>query len=405
MRVCVVSSYPPEKNGIASYTEKIVEGLRKRHCDWVFRVLAIDVKGLPREHNTGNLTVERVWHRAKRLYFLGLIKALREFTPDVVHVQHAFALFGEHLGFNLVPFLLYCRLRKIPVVTTIHEVWVLERFGEKIEANRLALSVAKWMFYSLTRALVNFSDVTVVLNRATLERLVKEYRVEAEKVRYIHSAALVPVRRIDKHVAKRKLGLQDRFVLLCFGMPYKTKGYEYAIKALPRVVESNPDTVLIITNAVPQKETREYISRDYVERLRRLAKELNVEKNVVFTGYIEPKDVPYYLSAADAGLLPYLSMSGISSVLYNQLAYGTPCIVSNIERFSEIRDGVNGLVVPVGDSAALADAVLRLARDRELRDRIVRNIRKTVRDEWNWDYISKKTEALYKDVVAKSASA
>jgi glycosyltransferase involved in cell wall biosynthesis len=66
-----------------------------------------------------------------------------------------------------------------------------------------------------------------------------------------------------------------------------------------------------------------------------------------------------------------------------------------------VRDGVNGLLVPPDDAEAMADAVLRLSRDRDLARRIGDGGRETARGELDGDRLAGTLAALFEEVVAR----
>jgi len=106
------------------------------------------------------------------------------------------------------------------------------------------------------------------------------------------------------------------------------------------------------------------------ERMQALARELGVDGRVLFLGAQPRATVFELLAAADAALLSS-SWENFPHVVVEALAVGTPVISTDVGGVGEIvRDGENGLLVPIGDPDALAAAVRRYLGDQELQARL-----------------------------------
>lgn len=86
--------------------------------------------------------------------------------------------------------------------------------------------------------------------------------------------------------------------------------------------------------------------------------------------------------SADVFVLPSL-VEGSATVIYEALACGIP-VITTTNSGSVVRDGIEGFVVPVGDSAALADRMQQLVEDRDLRSFFSQNARARAR-EFTWE--------------------
>ncbi len=97
---------------------------------------------------------------------------------------------------------------------------------------------------------------------------------------------------------------------------------------------------------------------------RSLVREWGCAENVQFCGY-QPDPARFYRDAR-CFVLPSRA-EGMSNALLEAQAWGLPCVVSDIPaNRAVVEDGAHALIVPVGDAAALADALLRLAKDDSL---------------------------------------
>lgn len=111
-------------------------------------------------------------------------------------------------------------------------------------------------------------------------------------------------------------------------------------------------------------------------------------------------DLPAYLMTADVAVNPRLQCDGIPQKLLNYMACGCP-IVSFEGSAANLRHGVTGWIVPGGDTAAMARAILRLLDDKELAQRLGAAAREEIRREHGWKMTARGVEAVYAQVLGE----
>lgn len=127
---------------------------------------------------------------------------------------------------------------------------------------------------------------------------------------------------------------------------------------------------------------------------------LGLEKDFIFAGFTE--NVKLLLCASDLVLLTS-SREGFPMVVLEAMASGRPVVASKIPGIDEsVEDGRTGLLVPPGDSAALAAAIMELCADRELAMEMGRNGRAAVMEKFGIDKMIKAHEAVYVEVSAEN---
>lgn len=126
--------------------------------------------------------------------------------------------------------------------------------------------------------------------------------------------------------------------------------------------------------------------------LERLAAALGVEAH--FTGAVPPADVPQLLAECDAAAAPYppdsTGMDDYFSPLkvFEYMAAGLPIIASAVGQIpSVLDDGRTGILVPPGEPGPLAAALIRLAEDTGLRERLGENAREDAVERFSWDRV------------------
>jgi glycosyltransferase involved in cell wall biosynthesis len=166
----------------------------------------------------------------------------------------------------------------------------------------------------------------------------------------------------------RECGLpKDTLLLVSVGRVSPQKGLLYALRALPAILESYPAAHLVSVGATTDREC--------VARLTNEAKHLGVAGHFHLIG--ARRDVIEFLRAADVFLFPSL-YEGLGIALIEAMAAGCACVASDAGPIPEIiSDGQTGILVPSGNSDALAEAVTRLLASSELRSELGTAARQT----------------------------
>ena len=106
--------------------------------------------------------------------------------------------------------------------------------------------------------------------------------------------------------SKKDLGIEDKSVILTFGLLSPDKGIEYVIDALPAILARYPDTVYVVLGAT-HPHIKERYGESYRESLERQAQRLGVESRIIFHNrFVSRGELVKFLSAADIYVTPYL---------------------------------------------------------------------------------------------------
>jgi glycosyltransferase involved in cell wall biosynthesis len=169
------------------------------------------------------------------------------------------------------------------------------------------------------------------------------------------------------------------------------KGHRHLIDAMPAILRALPETWLAIVGEGSEADAL---------RAQAAALGSGVAMRVVFTGRRD--DVSALTSDLTLAVLPSIrEAQGIS--LLEAMARGVPVVASAVGGIPEVvTDGVDGRLVPPGDSTALADAIIELLRDSELRRRLGEAGRRTVVDRFSIDAQVRAIQALYDEELARA---
>jgi glycosyltransferase involved in cell wall biosynthesis len=162
------------------------------------------------------------------------------------------------------------------------------------------------------------------------------------------------------------------------------KGYDLLMEAAAKVRREAPETRFVLVGQGPA-----------LEDTRRRAADLGLDGSVVLTGFRE--DALELCSALDVFTLASLN-EGLSISLLEAMALGKPSAVTRVGGIPEVvRDGVEGFLVPPGDPAALADRIVALLQDDDLRSRMGEAARERARS-FDIRLAVRRMEAVYEEL-------
>lgn len=303
------------------------------------------------------LKVDKMVPILSYLYPGKLIKLIRGHNIDVVHVHsgcwHKAALAARYCGVKKIIYTDHGR--KFPDSA---KVMILDRLVSPITRHVVAVSdnLAEYLRINVG---IPGKKIKVIINGIDVNRFLFSFN------------------QIPGNTCLR-LGIIARLA--------PVKDIATLIRAMAIVHQHNPNLLLSIVGDGPE--------RYFLESL---VSELGLAQVVSFLGF--RRDIPSVLKEIDIFVLSSLS-EGTSITLLEAMASGKPVVVTNVGGNPAIvEQGVNGLLVPPGDSEALARALLNLAGASELRRAMATaNINK-VAERYSIQSMARHYEALYRDPV------
>jgi glycosyltransferase involved in cell wall biosynthesis len=376
--VAYVSTFPPRKCGIATFTADLVNSISqlKKLKDQI--VISIDGRRLFRP------AYEGVEHKIGRDFIedYELMADFLNHSPvNVVNIQHEFGIFGGESGEYICAFL--DKLKR-PVATTLHTV--LPNFENK----------AKQVF----NRVVEKSAAIVVLNETT-RSLVKQYGVPAKKIKLIpHGCPDLPL--VPSAKVKPFLGLKNKIVLSTFGLLSKGKGIEHVIQALPAVIKKEPRIVYYVLG-VTHPQVKRTDGEAYRNMLLKMAKNLGLRGHVKFLNrFLSKPELFNYLQATDVYITPYLSPNQVSSgTLSYALAAGKAVVSTPYLHAKEALGEGRGVFCNFNDSASVAEKVTEIIENKSLRKSLEQKAYSYSR-KFTWPLVANKYLALFDELTMQS---
>lgn len=248
-----------------------------------------------------------------------------------------------------------------------------------------------------TRAVLSLmagkADKIIAVSNSTKKDILEIFKCQEDKVKVIYSG--YDKRFSDKSTAPRerileKYGVKDKYILFL--------GTLEPVKNISRLFEA----FKIFRDACKKRAGRcEYklvmagkkgwMAKEY----KQIAKDLEIGKDVVFTGYVIGDEIVPLFQYADFFVMPSL-YEGFGTTVLEAFATGTPAIVSNVSSIPEIAGDAAELVNPF-DAKEIADAMLKMSQDENLkntyRERGLRQVEK-----FNWEKTARETLEVYKSI-------
>jgi phosphatidylinositol alpha-mannosyltransferase len=167
------------------------------------------------------------------------------------------------------------------------------------------------------------------------------------------------------------------------------KGMAVLLAALPALVERFPEIEILI------------VGRGDEDELRQEAGELAGHLRLL--GQVDDAEKASALRSADVYCAPHTGGESFGIVLVEAMAAGTPVVASNLDAFRRVlEDGSAGMLVPIEDPAALAEALITVLGDHELRTRYVDAASAAVR-QYDWHVVADDILMVYETVAGSGA--
>jgi len=318
-----------------------------------------------------------------------LLELVEKEKPDILHA-HSPCLNG-------LAAMSVAKQKKLPLVYEMRASWedaavnhgtttegsLRYRFSRALETHVLKnvnaiTTICEGLKKDISSRGIDRADITVVPNSINLEKF---------------------SRLTEKNqVLLKKLNLENCHVLGFLGSFYGYEGIDLIIRALPKIVESNPDVKVLLVGGGLQEDA-----------LKQLAVDLNVVDSVIFTGRVSHDEVSAYYSLVDILVYPRLSIRLTETVTplkpLEAMAQGRLVVASDIGGHREmIEHGRTGYLFPAEDADALSALIVKLLANRSEWGTVIDAGYDYVRNERNWMQSVKNYMPVYEKLLPNSRS-
>ncbi len=299
-------------------------------------------------------------------------RAVKEFKPDVMNVHYVMptglaGLFAD-------------RMLQVPVVITYN--------GRDVPGPGVPFL---WKFWHRWVGR-NCTDMTFV-SRYCREVIFGHH---SEKGNIVFNGTDPPLETSAGEVneLRNRLGIgEHERVLFALQRLDMLKHTEVIIESMRHVLRKFPDTRLVIGG-----------KGDDLSRLQAIASQMGLEDSVLFAGYLPQSEVPAYFALADLFVF-HSTYETFGMVLIEAMSYGKACVsVDSTAIGGVVDDGRTGLLAPPMNPAAMAELIIRLLGNADLRRELGRRSREKVAECYDWDKIARDYENVLSAAMMKGAN-
>ena len=287
-------------------------------------------------------------------------------------------------------------LRKVLVTSKISKVWFGAAAPLGLSARWLRKSGAEhivalthghevwwskvWPFTWLMNEIARNVDVATYLGDFTKGAIAPRFKDSKKLIKVAPGIDTDHFKPIDESELRGELGFGDRPTIISVGRLVHRKGQDRLVEAMPRIIKEFPEALLVFVGEGPHRKV-----------LDSLVEKNNLHKNVRFIGRIQYSDLPRYIALGDIFAMPSrsrlfgLEVEGLGIVYLEASACGLPVVGGSSGGAPDaVKDGITGFVVDGNDIDEIADRIIDLLRDQQLRDRMGESGRAWAVEEWRW---------------------
>lgn len=365
--------YGSQIGGVGMHINKLTHYLQRRddiELHW------ITFGNENKQFKKGNLTMHVIRKIIKHPgpFLLLQIPSLRhkiiEIDPDIVHAQSTSAYYSTTVA--LVR-------KKYPSLLTAHG----------LTSNEIKFVRGIAFVYHRLISLPNEKYVlSRIPNIITVSPHVKDWVSNRTRSNIHVIPNGVAFDEIQSILIRTKDQLKHPAILFVGGL-VKVKGIDVLLNAVLIIIKKIPDLHIYIAGSGPEES-----------KLKKLVKGLNIEKNVNFLGFISGEKKYAYYKSADIYVQPSRYETFGVAVL-EAMACGKPVVASNVGGIPfVVEDGKTGLFFECGNIEDLAEKVIILLKNKEMREKMGKEGRERAK-EFTWDRIADKTITLYKAIISE----
>lgn len=350
--ILIITTFPPRECGIATYSQDLIFALKNKFTkSFDIKIAALE---LELEKHDYLEDIYAILETDNPNSYLELAENINTNTRiEIVLIQHEFGLFKN----NEADFISFLNLIQKPKIVAFHTV--LPHPDKKLKKQVQQIS--------------NAVDAFIVMTNTSAKIVEKDYAVLQDKITVIpHGTHLVE--HSNKEILKRKYNLSGRKIISTFGLLSSGKCIETSIEALQTIVIEQPEVLfLVIGKTHPTVVKNE--GEIYRKSLETQITALGLEKNVKFINqYLPLNELLEYLQLTDIYLFTTKDRNqAVSGTFSYAISCGCPIISTPIPHAVEVLQNGTGIIIDFENPKQLAEQVIRLLTDEQLRKNIAFN--------------------------------
>lgn len=395
MRITVITGeYPPQEGGVGDFTQQIGYALHALGHE-VHVITNLDEEH-PEDKDRDLIVHRQVkeWGWSSHSRLKRLIDGIQ---PEIINIQYQAAAYQMNGGINLFP-RWQRRNLEMPMVTTFHDLRPPYLFPK-------AGGLRQWAVWQMAQ----YCTGVITTNGEDYTALAQAIRDDPKP-----QMRLIP---IGSNIAPKPpaefqrgrwrdshgIGMNDLLVGF-FGFQNHSKGIETLLDATALLVEQAIPVHLIFIGG--RTGTSDITNRTYAREIDARIDALDLRDHVLQTGFTHPSEVSSALLASDICALPYNDGASLRrGTLHACLAHGLPIVTTTPQvETPQLKTGENVILVPPKAPQALADTILALWDDPDLRRKLGTQAAQLAA-EFSWDRIAAHTAEFFRQLIQQPPAA
>ena len=270
---------------------------------------------------------------------------------------------------------------QLPIVTTFHTPHFADFFStDLVDVRQVLIKFLEIFDYRIEKSLIASSNVLSAVSEGVKLDLERYYRINPEKVRVLGNAVSDRFLKADPSL----FGKKDHLKVLYVGRFDYRKGLLDLIESMKIVTRRVPRARLVLVGKGP-------LLPQVIKRVN----ELGLQEKVEIKGFISREEVLADYLSASIFVLPS-HYEGMATTSLEAMSCGDAVVATDVRGNSDvIVSGKTGLLVPKKEPSALANAIICLLENLDLRERLAKNARKLIEEEFTWEKVADRVVEAY----------
>jgi len=259
------------------------------------------------------------------------------------------------------------------------------------DSNKLVVKMLKKM----EKFILKNAQKIMVVSEVMRERL-GEMEIDKKKIAIVEDGVDKNMFHpyLDQKQARKELNLPPDIPIIIYHGDIKyPDGVDVLYLAFEKVLKEIPQTKLLVVGG----------GGDYFNKeIKKLGEKLGIENSLIYTGWIDHKQVPFYLRASNIGAMPMRATLNhncyLSFKMFEYWASALPVVTTQLKAITPIvEEGKAGIIIEPENINQLSEALIYLIKNPKIAEEMGKNGRKLVEERFHWDVLMEKEAEFYKN--------
>jgi len=302
--------------------------------------------------------------------------------PDIIYVRSSIVLYS---------YMVVSKIFSIPFIIEINGLPINEFKTRHYQAGMFK-KVTNLAFAKLNEKLnYKLAKKILVVSLGIKKYIVTNYKINQNKISLIQNGANTDIfRPINQEIVRKKLNLNKNYNHIGFSGSFSPwHGLENLVRSALLILEKCENSRFLLVGDGIMKE-----------QIYRMVSNLQLTDSFIFINTVPYEEVPYYINAFDIGvILKEKDVPGSPLKLWEYMACGIPIVATNSEDFHVFKKCNGGILVDPEKPEEIANAMLTLLKNKNLRREMGKNNRKYVVKNNSWEIVAKKVKKACKEAI------